>query len=63
MALKLQELIDKFSLTDKIFAYVKDEGANFQSCATTLTYVLCRTLGILEPFHEFSFKHALSKIC
>jgi hypothetical protein len=64
IVLKLQEFIDKFSLADKILAYVKDEGANFQSCATTLTYVvLCRTLGMLEPFHESSFRHALSKIC
>jgi hypothetical protein len=64
MALKLWELIDKFSLIDKILAYVKDEGANFQSCATILTYVvLCRTLGMLEPFHKSSFRHDLSKIC
>jgi hypothetical protein len=28
MALKLQELLDKFVLIDKIITYVKDEGSN-----------------------------------
>jgi hypothetical protein len=63
MAFKLRELIDKFSLTNKILAYVKVEGPSFQSCATTLSYVvLCGTLGMLEPFCGSSFRHALSKI-
>jgi hypothetical protein len=50
MAPKLWELLDKFSLANKILAYVKDEGANMQSCAIALIFVvLCKTLGMLEP--------------
>jgi hypothetical protein len=64
MAPKLQELLDKFSLTNKILAYVKDEGVNMQSYAIVLTFVvLCKTLGMLEPFHGSCFGHALSKVC
>jgi len=51
MVPKLRELFDKFSFIDKILAYVKDEGANLQSCAITLTFMaMCKTLGMLEPF-------------
>ncbi len=32
MVSKLHEFLDKFSLIDKILTYVKDEGANLQSC-------------------------------
>jgi hypothetical protein len=47
MVPKLWELLDRFSRTYNIFAYVKDEGVNLQSCVTTLTFVvLCKTLGI-----------------
>jgi hypothetical protein len=30
MAPKLQELLNKFTLTNKIIIYVKDEGSNLQ---------------------------------
>jgi hypothetical protein len=30
MAPKLQELLDRFTLTNKIIIYVKDEGSNLQ---------------------------------
>ncbi len=40
MVPKLWELFDKFSFIDKILAYVKDEGANLQSCAITLIFVV-----------------------
>ncbi len=56
MAPKLWKLLGMFSFTDKFLAYVKDEGANLQSCATTLTFVVsCKTLGMLEPFHGSCF--------
>jgi hypothetical protein len=32
MVSKLQEFLDKFSFIDKILTYVKDEGADLQSC-------------------------------
>ncbi len=33
MAPKLQELLDRFALIDKIIIYVNDEGSNLQTCA------------------------------
>jgi hypothetical protein len=39
MALRLQ-LLDKFSLTQKILVYVKDEGSNLETYASALNYVV-----------------------
>jgi hypothetical protein len=64
MAPKLWEFFDMFSFINKILAYVKDEGANLQFCATIFTFVvLCKTLGMLELFHGSCFGHALCKVC
>ncbi len=64
MAPKLQELLDMFSLTDKIVAYVKDEGYNLQTCASALNSIVsCNSLRLLEPFDGLFLGHALSKVC
>jgi hypothetical protein len=64
MAPKLQELLDRFSLTHNFFAFVKDERSNLHTCASTLTSIVsCNNLGLLEPFDGTCFKHALSKVC
>jgi hypothetical protein len=36
MAFKLQQLIDRFSLTHKILDYLKGKGFNLQTCAIAL---------------------------
>jgi hypothetical protein len=59
MAPRLQQLMDNFSLTQKILAYVKNEGSNLQTCANALnSIVLCASLAMMEPFDG----HALSKV-
>jgi len=64
MALKLQELLDRFTLIDKIVTYPNDEGSNFQTCASApVSIVSCNTLNLLEPFHGSCLGHALSKVC
>jgi len=63
MAPSLQ-LLDKVSFTQKIFAYVKDEDFNLQSCASVLnSVVLCASLAMMELFDGLCFGHALSKVC
>jgi hypothetical protein len=44
--LKLQKLLDRFVLIEKIVAYVKNEGSNLQTCASALNFVVsCNSLG------------------
>jgi hypothetical protein len=40
LAPKLWELMDKFSLTQNIMAYVKNEESNSQNCANALTFIV-----------------------
>jgi hypothetical protein len=40
LAPKLWELMDKFSLTQNIMAYVKNEESNLQNCANALTFTI-----------------------
>ncbi len=64
MAFKFQELLDKFFLTTKILAYVKEEGYNLQTCASALTFVgSCDFLALLKSFDGLCLGHALSKVC
>jgi hypothetical protein len=44
-------------------AYVKDERANLQTCASTLNCIIsCNGLGMFKPFDGVCLGHALSKI-
>jgi hypothetical protein len=53
-----------FILTKKIIAYIKNEGFNLHTCANALNFVVsCSNLGLLEPFDDSCFRHALSKVC
>jgi hypothetical protein len=40
MTLRLHQLLDKFFLTQKFFAYVKDEGFNIHTYASALNFVV-----------------------
>jgi hypothetical protein len=64
MAPSLQQLSDQFFLTQKILAYVKDEGSNLQTYVSALTSIVsCANLAMIEPFDGSCFGHALSKVC
>jgi hypothetical protein len=44
-------------------AYVKNEGANLQTCACNLNSIIsCNGLGMLESFDGACLRHALSKV-
>ncbi len=60
MVAKVWQLLDKFFLTQKIVAYIKDEGANLATCVAALNYVVsCNTSGMFTPFNESCFGHVL----
>ncbi len=64
MALKLQKTLDRFLLTQKILAFVKDEGSNLQTCVSALTSIVsCNNLGLLKPYDGIYFGYAMSKVC
>ncbi len=45
-------------------AYVKDDRSNLQTCAMTINLVVsCGDLDMVEPFDNFCFEYALSKVC
>jgi hypothetical protein len=49
LAPKLQELLHKFTLIEKIVVYVNGEGCDLQIGASALNFVVsCNTLGLLE---------------
>jgi hypothetical protein len=63
MAMKLQALLDKYALSKKKLAYVK-EGANFVALTTTLKVVFSwKSLGVEELFKGTCFGQAVLKGC
>lgn len=63
MAMKLQALLDKYALSKKKLAYVK-EGANFGALTTTLKVVFSwKSLGVEELFKGTCFGQAMLKGC
>jgi hypothetical protein len=61
---RLQKLLDRFALIEKIVVYVKDEGSNLQTCASAMNSIIsCNSMGLLEPIDGLCFGHALSKVC
>lgn len=64
MVVKLKQILDKFSFTQKILAYVKDEDPNLQTCVQAFKLVVsCGDFGIVEPFNGSCYRHVLSKVC
>jgi len=50
----MKVLLVEFNLTSKVIAYVKDEGANLNSLATTFTSIVsCELLQLLYYFLAF----------
>lgn len=46
MAVKLKQIFNKFGLTQKIMAYVKDEGSNLATCVQALKAIVsCVNIG------------------
>ena len=57
----VKRLLQTFQLTDKVFAYVKDKGANLATLATALSsMVTCGPLEMTVP--GTCFGHVMSKV-
>jgi hypothetical protein len=64
MVVKIKHILNKFGLTQKIMAYVKDEGSNLATYPQALKAIVsCVDLDTTEPFDGSCFGHALSKVC
>lgn len=62
MAIKLKYILDKFTFTLKIMAYVKGKGSNLQTCVKVLKMVVCCHHNMSKPFDGYSFGHTLLKV-
>ncbi|KAK3280788.1 hypothetical protein CYMTET_11389 [Cymbomonas tetramitiformis] len=57
-------ILDRYNLTDRTFAYVKDDGSNLHTLARALDgIVTCKSLGITKPLQGDCLAHALSGSC
>jgi hypothetical protein len=64
LAETVKPLLKTFHFQDKVIAYVKDEGSNLVSLATSLTSVVsCPVLGLETPYSGTYFGHVMSKVC
>jgi hypothetical protein len=53
--------LKKYGLKEKIIAYVKDEGFNFNAMIVTLkSNVSCESFGLKESFQGTFFGHVFS---
>ncbi len=60
----MKVLLVEFNLTNKIIAYVKDEGANLNSLLIAFIFVMsCELLQLTRPFVGLCFGHVMSKAC
>ncbi len=58
------KLLDIYKQTKKIIAYVKDEGFNLNTIATTLKSIVnCDLLNLEENFERTCFCHVFSERC
>jgi hypothetical protein len=49
MVVKLKQILNKFSFTQKILVYVKDENSNLQTCVQAFKLMMsCDDFGIIE---------------
>jgi len=61
---QMKVLLAKFNLTNKVIAYVKDEGFTLNSLKTAFTFIVsCEPLQLVQPFASVYFGHVTSKIC
>jgi hypothetical protein len=57
-------LLDQYGLKNKIIAYVKDEGSNFNIVIVVLKFVIkCEILNLNEILQGSCSSHAFTKAC
>jgi hypothetical protein len=61
LAKQLKVLFESFSLISKVLCFVKDEGINLKTMATTLkSLISCEVLDLKSLFDSACFGHAMS---
>jgi hypothetical protein len=64
MALQLQRFLENFGLIHRVLAFVKNEGSNLGSMATTLWSIIdCEPLKMLWVYAGTYFGHVMFKAC
>jgi hypothetical protein len=64
MAIQLQVLLDKFSLSHKVVAFLKDESTYISTMVATLHSIIdYEPLKILRVYKGMCFTHVMSKAC
>ncbi len=62
MAIQVNDVLAKHGLNTHVFAYVKNEGSNFATMTSTLTFVVfCCVLGTSTPFVGSCWGHVMFK--
>ncbi len=56
--------VGKIGLIHRVLTFVKDEGENLGSMATTLQSIInCKLINILQVYEGICFGHVMSKAC
>ena len=64
LAINVKRLLLYFHLIDKGILYVKDEGSNLRTLASSLPIVgSCKPLALLQPYPQVCFRHIMLKVC
>ncbi len=57
-------MLEKFGFIHQVLTFVKDEGDNLASMATTLGSIVdCELLNLIQVYEGICFGHVLSKTC
>jgi hypothetical protein len=61
MTLQLQGLLERIGLIHCVLTFVKDEGRDLGSMATTLQSIInCKLINILQVYEGICFGHVMS---
>jgi hypothetical protein len=64
MVIQLESLFSKFGLVHHVIAFVKHEGNNLTTMASTLHSINdCQPLKLLKVFESTCFNHMMFKAC
>jgi len=64
MVVWFKSLLSNFGLMHRVIAFVKDEGNNLNTMATTLCLIIiCQPLKFNHVYEGTYFEHVMSKVC
>ncbi len=64
MVVWFKSLLSKFGLMHHVITFMKDEGSNLSTMATTLCFIIiCQPLKFNHVYEGTYFGHVMSKVC